>query len=140
MVRGPEGGVKAWLISWQSANGRHPDEGKVVDILSARENAEHVRRYVERLYILHTASFDEMLDYARYRNPRPVPFQAEIHGDEIQYGHNPWLVARKVEDLDASDTAAGEEELTWTELDRDRTTGRWRRPQGKTAFKTSAPR
>ena len=113
-------GRKAWLVTWEWAGDHAKRADKVAAILSPRLGGEHVRELVEFLYILDTASLSEKLSWAvsRDRNPYPAKF-GTLNGvtweGEILCGHNPWLLARLVDDLIVERDQEGKERATWKE-------------------------
>lgn len=85
----------------------------VVTVLSARTNIKDVQSYVEQRYIEASASLDEKLGYARYNDPVEPPYRAQCGRGVIHCGHNPWLEAKKVDDLRVEVDADGKEVLKW---------------------------
>ena len=115
--------MRAWLVTWEWAGDHAAEDEPVVAVLSARTSPEEVRRYVERCYIEKTASLPEKLSYARYNRPQKLPHPAEferVRGVRFQgritCGHNPWLHARKVDDLRVEADANGNDVPKWTEI------------------------
>lgn len=109
-----EDGMRAWLIRWRWAGDDAAVADPIVTVMSARIGAKEVRRYVEQLYIEATASLEEKLLYARYKQPQEPPYRAHQEQGMIHCGHNPWLEATKVDDLRVVMNADGEEKLRWT--------------------------
>ena len=90
----------AWLVKWVSAGGEH----EFVTILSESLDANTVRCRVEQLHTDLTGSIAEKLEYARYPNPAPLVYPAEIDTTNdgrvsIICGGHPFLEARLVTDL-----------------------------------------
>ena len=101
--------MKGWLVKWTSQSSEH-DEA-VATILSARLSVRSVECRVEQLYADVTASIQEKLDYARWK-PAPLPYAArhEKLADGrvgIHCGHDPFLQARLVADLQVEETEGG---------------------------------
>ena len=107
--------MRAWLIKWSSVGDHAAVEHPIVTVLSARTGAQEIRKYVERRYIEETASFQEMLSYAKYNKPHEPPYPAQLTRGRIQCGHNPWLEANLVNDLRIEVAADGEDALKWEE-------------------------
>ena len=117
-----EATMKAWVVTWDWMGDHAAVEDPVVEVLSARTSAEKVRRYVELRYIEKTASLREKLSYARYNQPQKPPYPAVLERvggvhwlGRITCGHNPWLLARLVDDLRVEVGEDGEDVLRWTE-------------------------
>jgi hypothetical protein len=113
--------VKAWLVTWDwSGNHAKPDK-TIVAILNPRWSPDKVREYVELLYVSLEYNFSERIAYAS--NPKRNPYPAQFNSTngarwlgQITCGHNPWLFARKVENLRIKDDNENEESVTWNEL------------------------
>ena len=119
--------MKAWLITWDGTGEHAAVEESIVAILSARRSGEQVRQYVDFYYASRTATLREKLDQARYNNPVQPAYRAEFDrigprgipwAGRIRCGHNPWLYARKVDNLKVVETHDGQEELEWQEIPR----------------------
>jgi hypothetical protein len=114
-------GVKAWIIYWEVHPG-HPlpvaHDNEVVAVLSAIWGNEKVKDILERLHLERTMTPAELLSWrGRASSPYPPQVGANRHGipvEGLEYwcGHNPMLVARKVEQLMAID----EFELQWKQV------------------------
>ena len=71
-----------------------------------------MRRFIERFYMVATASPNEQLEYARYRNPRTIAYRAEVSANGIIHcGQNPFIVGRRAERVRLTDDGF----LTWIE-------------------------
>jgi hypothetical protein len=117
--------MKAWLITWVWGGEHAAVEDPIVAILSARMSGEQVRRYVDFYYTSRKSALREKLDLARYYKPAQPNYPAEfvrIGPQQIQWpghitcGHNPWLYARKVDNLKFVENEDGQEVLGWQEL------------------------
>ena len=71
--------MRAWLIKWSSVGDHAAVEHPIVTVLSARTGAQEIRKYVERRYIEETASFQEMLSYAKYNKPTNLAYPVNAH-------------------------------------------------------------
>ena len=71
-----------------------------------------MRRFIERFYMVTTASPNEQLEYARYRNPRKIAYRAEVSVNGIIHcGQNPFIVGRRAEGVRLTDNGI----LSWVE-------------------------
>jgi hypothetical protein len=84
-------------------------KGKVVAVLNSRLSPERVAAVVE---ILHASQAYSSLEKAQFAaRPERAPYRATTEAvDRIHCGHNPFLYARLVTNLQDKDGA-----LTWTE-------------------------
>ena len=115
--RDEETNMKAWVIRWDWAGDHAAHPNPFIAVLSARCGSESVREFVERFYITATASVSEQIEYARYTNPRPPAYTANVSAKGlIDCGHNPFIVARRAEDVRLTDLDV----LQWTENGRER--------------------
>jgi hypothetical protein len=118
---GKKKGVKAWLVTWDHSGDHAKPNKKIAAILNPRWSADKVREYVEILYASSEYNFSERIAYASNpkRNPYPAEF-SRVKGTrwlgQITCGHNPWLFARKVENLHTIDNNENEESVSWNEI------------------------
>ena len=112
-------GLSAWLVTWEWSGAHAEPKKKVAEILNPRLSTERVREIVEVLYN-HDASLSEKVAWRLLK--RHQPYRAEyptIEGvpwrGQIICGHNPWLLARLVDDLSINTGVGGEELVTWTD-------------------------
>ncbi len=107
--------VRAWLVTWEWASDRAPveDKDRIAAVLNSRLSAERVKEIVEILYVNATYSLSERLGYASREWFNPYPAQFGMTPGEVTCGHNPWLYARIVDQLQVERDEAGEEKLTW---------------------------
>lgn len=76
-----------------------------------------MRNIIEQMYVDFTCSFHERLRYAK--NKKSCPYKAELQqGEIIICGHNPWLEARLVKNVQINSDKDGNEKLMWQEIDR----------------------
>src|SRR5690348_14969615 len=110
-------GFKAWLITWEwsGEHAKRPD--KVAEILDPRLPPERVRQIVE-LFYHRDALLSEKISW-RLRKQRQ-PYSAEfvkVEGlpwpGQIHCGHNPWLLARLVDDFQVVRDENGHEKARW---------------------------
>jgi hypothetical protein len=118
---GKKKGVKAWLVTWDYLGDHAKPNNIIAAILNPRWSAEKVREYVELLYANSEYTIAERIDYARdpKQNPFPAQFSCVNGGRwlrQITCGHNPWLFARKVENLHTENDNENKESVTWDEL------------------------
>lgn len=88
------------------------ERDRVLDFLDPNENVEFVRRFVEHKYAELSYTLNERLDWTR--NPSGNPYSATVVNGEVHCGHNPWLRARIVDDLQLN-TVLEEVLGTWKE-------------------------
>lgn len=111
--------MKAWLVTWEWS-GDHAKRGdKVAAIFSSRLSPERVREYVEFIY-LSEYTLSERMAYPKHKDQNPYPAKfGSLDGlpweAEIYCGHNPWLFARRVDNLVVERDEHGKESATWTE-------------------------
>lgn len=108
-------GGKFWLITWEGTNSSFGKGSKhhVAAILSARKSEKYVIRFTEELYAL-SLSLEHQLEKSRYRNPI-VGHSATWEEGVLTCGANPFLVARKVDNLTVEEDENGIEEANWAE-------------------------
>lgn len=114
--------MNAWLITWEGTSEKLNDENRLFAIIGARRSIEFIVDILEFLYLRASSNASEMA-YLVTR-PRKKHFKAEMsqlingvpHGDRILCGHNPWLYARKVTELNVVIAEeSGAEHVTWRE-------------------------
>ncbi len=116
--KGSRKGISAWLVTWEHCGDHARPERRIAAVLSPRWSAERVREYVELLYVNSIFSLPERIAYARGKSFNPYPAKFASHRgvpcyDPVICGHNPWLEARKVDNLRV-DTSEGDS-VKWSE-------------------------
>lgn len=124
-------GRKAWIVEWQSPNGREPDN-PIAAIFAPQLGGETVRERMELIYSSSQYTAHEMLTYMA--RPKENPYRAtfgtlERKDDgsgqtrvpwmgQIYMGHNPFLFARVVANLQIGEGVYpdGSPKLTWNEI------------------------
>ncbi|MCX6953057.1 MAG: hypothetical protein NTV51_12960 [Verrucomicrobia bacterium] len=114
------GKVKAWLFYWKNQPGTPAPstlDGNIVAILSSRSSHTKVKELLERLYLEHTATPAELLQWRQNgAGPYKPQYAAFVHGKPygVAYscGHNPVLEARYAENVLALD----EYTIQWEEV------------------------
>jgi len=101
-----------WLVTWE---GTSPPAKRIVAVLDGRLGADDVRRTVEALYATHAYSEAELVAFSKSgKNPYPA-HSGDIGGipwvGQIVCGHNPYLVARLVDELKTDASGV----VTWKE-------------------------
>ena len=76
------------------------ERDRVLDFLDPNEDIEFVRRFVEHKYAELSYTLEERLRWTR--NPADNPYRATVARGEVHCGHNPWLRARIVDNLQLS--------------------------------------
>ncbi len=106
--------MRAWMIQWRDSDVKNPAKNQPVTFLSPRLGPGTVRRIVEALYGTRWYTLKERASAARQGGH--VPYPAEISNGTVTCGHNPFLYARKVKDIEFTvDPDTQEEILRWVE-------------------------
>lgn len=109
--------MKAWLVTWESANPAAAVERRIAAILPPRWSGRRVGDVLEVLYAQSQYTLGETAQYAKRRSANPYP--AHENDSPIHCGHDPYLLARIVTDLEVvSDFDDDSETITWREPDR----------------------
>lgn len=112
--------MKAWLVTWEWIGDHAKRADVIAAVLNPRLSAERVRNVLELLYANEYYSLGERMAYAanRKKNPYPAVF-GRVDGvqwrGQITCGHNPFLFARLVDDLQLALDEHGAEQATWKE-------------------------
>lgn len=109
----------AWVITQEGI--RH-NTIEVVGVLSARKSGRAVKEYVEWLYALLHYVPQEHLQFAGYTKPTLI-YEAEFWTTNtgvptdrrMHCGHDPYLVARRANNISLLDPDDGAPFLKWTE-------------------------
>jgi hypothetical protein len=114
---------RAWILTWEWSGDHAAVDDPIVTVVSWRWSAERVRDFVEQLYAISKYNWAERFNIAR--SARRNPYRAEFgkHGnatysERISCGHNPWLSARMVADVQVVRETDGSETLAWSEIPR----------------------
>ena len=115
----------AWLITWEWDGDHAKVDKPLVAVLNHRLGAERVKEFVERFYISSCSSPAEMMAYAANKEENPYPAQfnsVNVKGlgtvqwaNQIICGHNPYIFARKVDDLRVEGDDTGQGKPVWNE-------------------------
>ena len=115
----------AWLGTWE---GTQEDGKRVAFILNYRLGGEAIREFVERLYVSTVYGPIDQLSYAKNRRKTPYPAafgqiqskDGKYHrwGGQISCGHNPFILARLVNNLHIIKNDEQNHELVWEERPR----------------------
>ena len=114
-------GIRVWLITWDWMGDHAKPKKKIAAILNPRWSPDKVREYIEFIYANSEYSFSERIAYANNRkfNPYPAEFM-RIKGikwtGQITCGDNPWLFARKVDNLLVVGDTDDEDSVVWDEI------------------------
>jgi hypothetical protein len=115
--------MKAWLVTWEWVGDHAKRADVIAAVLNPRLSTKRVRDIVELLYANEYYSLRERMACARDRrtNPYPAVF-GSVDGvqwpGQITCGHNPFLFARLVDDLQPARDEGGAEQATWKERPR----------------------
>ncbi len=118
--RNKAGRITAWLVTWAWIGDHAKRENEIVTVLSRRLSPERVSEILEILYGNEYYNLEERVSFAKNRKSNPYPAQYDDIGgipwrDRILCGHNPFLVARLVDNLYVTRDADGREYLKWEE-------------------------
>jgi hypothetical protein len=111
---------KAWLVTWEWVGDHAKRDDKIVAVLDPRWRPDHVREFVELLYLNLTYGIGERMYYALHR--RKNPYQAKYIDSlsrwppMIHCGDNPFLMAHLVEDLQVEMHDNWTETATWRDV------------------------
>lgn len=120
MVRNKYRKYKAWLITWEWIGDHAKRDNKIVAVVDPRWRPSRVQEFVELLYINLTYGIGERVYYALHR--RKNPYQANYIDSPSRWppafhcGHNPFLMAQLVEDLQAETHEDGTETAAWKDV------------------------
>ena len=97
-------GCVAWLVTWEWSGEHAMVDNKVAAILNWRWSAKKVAEYVEFIYAHNLYSNSEKIGLATGKLNNPYPVQRDtlkgvLWEGRMTCGHNPWLFARKVDNL-----------------------------------------
>jgi len=111
----------AWLVTWEGTSPPKRQSERIVSIFGCRVSSGRILEHVEQLYVDRLYSLHEKIAYARRRSDNPYPAKyVSVNGAQwtgrITCGHNPFLLARPVKNLNLYEGANGEEVLTWDEI------------------------
>jgi hypothetical protein len=116
------GKMKAWLLTWQWYDSKHPD--KVAAIISSRKSEKYIQEIVELLVKASEYNATDMAYFAnkrhksQYQASGPLVINDVPHGERLICGSDPKLYARKVAYLQIKrDKISGEEVVSWKEPD-----------------------
>jgi len=118
--RNKTGRITAWLVTWDWIGEHVKREDKIVTVMSRRLSPERVSEILEMIYGNEYYTLEERVSFAKSRKLNPYPaYYDDIGGipwtGRILCGHNPFLVARLVDNLYVTRDAEGIEHLTWEE-------------------------
>ena len=106
--------MRAWMIQWRHSDIDDPAKNQPVTFVNPRFGAGAVARIVEALYSLKLTLRDRA---SAAKQGGHVPWSVRTENNQVTCGHNPWLWARKVKDIEFEvdpDTEQGV--LRWTEI------------------------
>jgi hypothetical protein len=111
---------KAWLVTWEWVGEHARRDDKIVAVLDPRWRADHVREFVELLYLNLTYGIGERMYYALHRRKNPYPAKYVDSTPRwppvIHCGHHPFLMAHLVEDLQVETHDDWTETATWRDV------------------------
>jgi hypothetical protein len=89
------------------------DRHEIVGFFAPATNVEIVRALVEYIYAEKSYTLDERVAWTI--DPSKNPYRATIEKGQVHCGHNPWLWARIVDDLDVFKEESGKLVGAWKE-------------------------
>lgn len=90
--------MKAWLITWEGISKKITPENKILAIISSRRGGSFIEDLVDILYQMSSDTACEMACMANRKKERYRRNRVKIT-TKICFGHDPFIYARKVEDL-----------------------------------------
>lgn len=105
---------QAWLITWEWAGGHAEVKNRVAAIVSGRVSQSYIEKLVEQIWAARELAWFEQLSYAKTRSR--IAYRAEsrqLFEGQVTCGHNPWLEANRVYNLQAYLDESGREHLIW---------------------------
>ena len=112
---------KAWVITWECLGDHAEKDDKVVMFLHPTTGPSKIKEIVELLYAAfkYTPAY-KLSFFVNKSNPYPAEYRRIVGGQqwtgEITCGHNPFLWARKVEDIQIDNN----ENIRWKETPKPR--------------------
>ncbi len=108
--------MKAWIITWEWDGEHAAVADKVIGFLNPRWSANKILPIIEFIYNQSTSTISEMANYAK--KPSNNTYKPIIDfNTRIRCGSNPYIFARKVEELKISiDKKTKFENISWVEL------------------------
>ncbi len=115
--------MSMWLVTWEWAGEHAKVENKIAAVLNYRFSEERVRKIAELLYANESYTLRMRLACAKNKKNNPYPAAFNSKGGVpmtswIICGHNPYIYARRVDDLHIDVNEKGEEFLVWKERDK----------------------
>jgi hypothetical protein len=110
----PKLGTAAWLITWEAIGDHVTIPKRIAAIVNYRAGDNRIRDIVQILWMNFEYTPAEFLAWAK--SNRRHPCEVRIGGGKIWCGHNPFVVARKVDSLRVAELPDGGERVLWTEL------------------------
>lgn len=109
--------MKAWLITLEGTSEGIPIHKKVLSILPPRSPSNRVREFVEQLYVDQFLLPNERIAYLKNRRNLAYPAEIDtINGTQVSRitcGHNPFIIARPVQNLKIVTDEQGIETFSW---------------------------
>jgi len=114
--------TKAWLVTWEGTKFISNDQSnKIVNIFDSRTPTQRIKDFIEDHYMACHYSLFERATYSSNRKRNPYPAESgRINGvpwsGQFTCGHNPFLVARLVNNLVVVKNEKGKEIMCWEEI------------------------
>ena len=116
--RNKRGRITAWLVTWEWIGDHAKRDNKIVAVLNWRLSPEKISEMIEMIYANEYYSLEERVAFAKNKkmNPYKTTYD-DINGipwkGRLFCGHNPFLVARLVDNLYVKKDSSGNEVLDW---------------------------
>ena len=105
--------MRAWMIQWKHSDSSNPTKNQPVTFVSNRLGVKTVARIVEALY---SSEYTLQERASAAKQGGHVPYPAVTDNDKVTCGHNPFLCARRVKDIEFTvDPDTHREVLRWVE-------------------------
>ena len=116
--RNKRGRITAWLVTWEWIGDHAKRDNKIAAVLNWRLTPEKISEIIEMIYVNEYSSLEERVAFAKNKKTNPykttydningIPWQGRLF-----CGHNPFLVARLVDNLYVKKDSSGNEVLDW---------------------------
>jgi hypothetical protein len=103
----------AWLITWECGNDSAEVIDKVITIINHRKGKDFVLNLVEVLYSISNSNLKEIGICAKDKAHNPYKSKYDFNGN-ITCGANPFIMARKVKNIEITTNSQDKEVISWT--------------------------
>ena len=103
-----------WLITWEWGNDAKAVVDKVITIINHRRGGDSISNLIEIIYDINTSNIAELGSYAKDKAYRPYKSKSHFNGT-ITCGSNPFIMARKVKNIEISVNNDQKEVIKWVQ-------------------------